>query len=140
MNSFSCSYMTSAVIPNSVETIGNDAFVYCSGLSDISIPEGVKEIKNGAFAMTKITSITFPSTLTTLGGSLFSTSEQSVSLRVLESITCLAQNAPTIQDITFIGAKLYGTLNVPNGSTGYDEWMGTGDFYLGKYHWTKVEI
>jgi len=21
----------------------------------------------------------------------------------------------------------------------YDVWMGTGDFYLGKYGWTKVE-
>jgi len=28
---------------------------------------------------------------------------------------------------------------VPSGSTGYDVWMGTGDYYLGKYNWTKTE-
>ena len=24
-------------------------------------------------------------------------------------------------------------------TTGYDTWMGTGNYYLGKYNWTKVE-
>jgi hypothetical protein len=30
-------------------------------------------------------------------------------------------------------------LYVPTGSTGYNVWMGTGKYYLGKYGWTKVE-
>jgi hypothetical protein len=28
---------------------------------------------------------------------------------------------------------------VPSGSSGYDVWMGTGNYYLGKYNWTMVE-
>jgi hypothetical protein len=50
-----------------------------------------------------------------------------------------AITAPTIQSNTFQYVKTGGTLTVPQGSTGYDVWMGTGDYYLGKYGWTKVE-
>jgi len=47
--------------------------------------------------------------------------------------------APAIQNSTFNGVKANGTLTVPQGSTGYDTWMSTGDYYLGKYNWTKIE-
>ena len=57
----------------------------------------------------------------------------------LISIISLAAKAPTIQYTTFKNIKTGGTLTVPNGSTGYDVWMGTGIYYLGKYGWTKVE-
>jgi len=55
------------------------------------------------------------------------------------SITSNATTAPTISYSTFKDVKSGGTLTVPSGSTGYDVWMGTGDYYLGKYNWTKVE-
>jgi hypothetical protein len=51
----------------------------------------------------------------------------------------LAATAPTIQSDTFRNLKTNGTLTVPNGSSGYDVWMGTGNYYLGLYNWTKVE-
>ena len=57
----------------------------------------------------------------------------------LTSVTSLATTAPTIQSNTFQNVKTNGTLTVPSGATGYDVWMGTGDYYLGKYKWTKVE-
>jgi len=47
--------------------------------------------------------------------------------------------APTIQSYTFYGVKTSGTLTVPQGSSGYDVWMGTGEYYLGYYNWAKVE-
>jgi hypothetical protein len=57
----------------------------------------------------------------------------------LTSTICNAITAPTIQNSTFQNVKTSGTLTVPSGSTGYDVWMGTGDYYLGKYNWTKIE-
>jgi hypothetical protein len=51
----------------------------------------------------------------------------------------LATTAPTIGSSTFYKVKTNGTLTVPTGSTGYDVWMGTGNYYLGKYSWTKIE-
>ena len=57
----------------------------------------------------------------------------------LTSITSDAVTAPTIDATTFQSVKANGTLYVPQNSSGYDVWMGTGDYYLGKYNWTKVE-
>ena len=57
----------------------------------------------------------------------------------LTSIRSLAMTAPTIKSYTFQNVKTNGTLTVPSGSTGYDTWMATGNYYLGKYTWTKVE-
>ena len=57
----------------------------------------------------------------------------------LTSITSLATTAPTIASNTFQDVKTGGTLTVPSGSSGYDVWMGTSNYYLGKYNWTKVE-
>ena len=52
---------------------------------------------------------------------------------LLESIYVLALTN------TFRNVKTGGTLTVPTGSTGYDVWMGSGNYYLGKSSWTKVE-
>jgi hypothetical protein len=57
----------------------------------------------------------------------------------LTEIISLATTAPTIASATFSGVKTGGTLYVPSGSSGYNTWMGTGNYYLGKYNWTKVE-
>ena len=44
-----CSGLTSIVIPDSVTSIGEDAFFHCSGLTSIVIPDSVTSIEEGAF-------------------------------------------------------------------------------------------
>ena len=80
-----------------------------------------------------LTSVTIPSSVTSIGQSAFRGCSS------LTSVTVEATTAPTIQSSTFRGVKTNGTLTVPSGSSGYDVWMGTGSYYLGKYNWTKVE-
>lgn len=99
------------VIPNSVTSIGNGAFEGCRELGTITIPNTITSIGNGAFYQ----------------------------CNNLEIITCLSTTAPTIGNTSFRNVKTNGTLYVPAGSTGYDVWMGAGNYYLGKYNWTKVE-
>ena len=101
----------SVTIGNSVTSIGDYAFYNCSSLASITIPSGVTSI--GYYAFYNCSS--------------------------LASITSLATTAPAIESKTFLEIISYGTLTVPSGSSGYDVWMGTGDYYLGKYNWTKVE-
>jgi hypothetical protein len=94
-----------------VTTIGSDAFRSCNGLTSVIIPNSVTSIGNYAFR----------------------------DCNNLNSIVCNATTAPTIRTTTFQTIKTNGILYVPTGSTGYDTWMGTGNYYLGKYNWTKVE-
>ena len=130
----SCSSLTSIDIPDSVTTIGNEAFNQCSSLTACTIGSGVTSIGANAFyACTGITSCTIGSGVTSIGNEAFSWCTS------LTNIVCNATTAPTITSYTFQSVKTDGTLTVPNGSTGYDVWMGTGDYYLGKYNWTKVE-
>jgi len=106
-----CTNLTSITIPDSVTSIGMYAFSYCNNLTSITIGSGVTSIGDGILYL----------------------------CNSLTSITSNAMTAPTISSGTFESVKTGGTLTVPIGSSGYDTWMGTRNYYLGKYNWTKVE-
>ena len=60
------------IIPNTVTTIGQEAFFGCSTLTTIDIPEGVENIMDRAFmACSGLTSVTIPASITTVGNSAF---------------------------------------------------------------------
>ena len=131
---YNCSSLTSVIIPNGVTSIGYEAFYNCSSLTSITIPDSVKSIDSLAFQYcSMLKSLILGSGVTSIGDSAF------CCCRGLTSVRSLAMTAPTIDNSTFQGVKTNGTLYVPIGSSGYDVWIGTGDYYLGKYNWTKVE-
>jgi|GEM_PF-198985 len=58
----------SYTIPNSVTSIGDFAFSYCTSLTSITIPNSVTDIGSYAFQdCTSLTSITIPSSVTSIG-------------------------------------------------------------------------
>lgn len=63
----------SSVIPSdgSVETIGAEAFRYCKGISEITIPQGVISIMRYAFRNTDVSNISLPDTLQYIGDDAF---------------------------------------------------------------------
>ena len=130
----SCTSLTSVTIPDSVTNIGGSAFARCSGLMSVTIGNGVTSIAGSAFASCgDLTSVIIGSGVTSIGNLAFDDCSN------LVNITSLATTAPTIQSGTFKSVKTNGTLTVPQGSSGYDVWMGTSSYYLGSYNWTKVE-
>ena len=68
-----CSGLTSITIPNSVTTIGQDAFLGCSSLTSINIPNSVTTIGQSAFFFFFFfTSVTIGNGVTTIGKDAFS--------------------------------------------------------------------
>ena len=66
-------YYGAYTIPDSVTTIGNEAFCYCKALTSITIPDGVTSIGDYAFYYcSKLTSTTIPDSVTTIGDYVFS--------------------------------------------------------------------
>jgi len=60
------------VIPSSVTSIGNYAFMYCRGLTSIEIPSSVTSIENEAFwNCHSLTSIEIPSSVTSIENDVF---------------------------------------------------------------------
>ena len=70
---YNCRGLTSITISNSVTTIGKSAFEYCSNLTSITLPNSVTTIGNFAFSgCSSLTNITLPNSVTTIGDSAFS--------------------------------------------------------------------
>ena len=64
-----CTGLTSVTIPNSVTRICRYAFSGCIGLTSVTIPEGVTEIGSKAFYQcTRLTSVTIPKSVTGIEG------------------------------------------------------------------------
>ena len=61
------------IIGDSVTTIGNYAFSYCSSLTSVTIPNSVTTIREAAFSdCSSLTSVTIPNSVTTIGDKAFS--------------------------------------------------------------------
>ena len=69
---YCCRGLTSVVIPDSVTTIGKDAFGGCESLTSVVIPDSVTTIGDSAFGgCESLTSVVIPDSVTSIGGSAF---------------------------------------------------------------------
>ena len=143
---YNCSSLTSIKIPNSVTTIGNDAFRFCWGLTSVTIPESVTAIGDEAFGgcdalasvtigegvttigeyafrnCTGLTEVTIPESVTTIGGYAFYLCSSLTSITIGKNVTSIG--AWTFSDCTGLTSVTIG-----NNVTTIDEgtfWNCTG--------------
>lgn len=77
-----CSNLVEVNLPNSLTEIGNGAFIYCINLKEINIPDGMVEIENAVFAYcVRLEKINIPRSIENLGETVF---EGCVSLKSIE--------------------------------------------------------
>lgn len=79
-------YIGTLKIPNTVVGIGEYAFSRCRGLYEVVMPNSVKEISNGAFYYSGITSIAIPNSVSRING-CFMSCDNLVEVVIPNSIT-----------------------------------------------------
>ncbi len=122
---FWCTSLTSVTIPNSVTSIGDYAFYQCTSLTSVTIPNSVTSIGGVVFMnCTNLPSVTIPNSVTSIGYSAFRNCSN------LTSVTCWATNAPTLGDNAFKDTQNLEKIYVPSGCV---------DDYTGATNWSVYD-
>ena len=89
-----CSSLTNIIIPNSVTNIGTSAFYKCSSLTSIIIPSGVTSIGDYTFFYCgSLTSIIIPESVTSIGEAAFNNCFSLKNIIIPESVTSIGVHA-----------------------------------------------
>ena len=121
------------------------AFSYCSGLTSITIPDGVTSIGSSVFrGCSGLTSITIPDSVTSIGSSAFSDCSGLTSVTISDSVTSIGEGAFSscsgLESITipFVGGSIKtasDTYQYPFGyifgTDSYTGGVGTAQYYYG---------
>ncbi len=111
--------ITSITIPNSVASIGDEAFYGCSNLTSITIPDSVTSIGDEAFyGCSSLTSITIPDSVTSIGDAAFSGCSSLKSITIIDGVTSIGSSA-------FKGCSNLTSITIPDGVTS----IGDETFY-----------
>ena len=106
-----CTSVISITIPNSITHIDNYAFYGCTGLTSITIPDSVISIGYEAFRdCTNLTSITIPDSVTSIGNNAFYNCYSLTSITIPNSVT-------SIGDRAFYNCVDLTTVTIPNSVT-----------------------
>ena len=105
-----CSGLTSVTIPDGVTSIGNSAFLECHNLTSVDIPDSVTSIGGFAFYYcTGLTSVDIPGSVTSIGNFAFYDCTGLTSVDIPDGVTSIGNGAffrcSGLTSVTFQGAE-----------------------------------
>jgi len=107
------------IIPNTVTSIGQFAFNYCSGLTSITIPNSVTAIGYLAFnSCSGLTSVTIPQSVTSIGDNAFQSCIGLTSVNIQNGVSSIGSSA-------FYNCNSLSSITIPNSITS----IGSSAFY-----------
>ena len=108
---YNCKSLKSIVLPNSVTSIASEAFYGCSSLTSIEIPDSVTSIGSYAFYnCSSLTSIEIPNSVTSIRDYAFSGCSSLTSIEIPDSVI-------SIGDYAFLGCRSLTSIVIPNSVT-----------------------
>jgi hypothetical protein len=106
-----CTSLPSITIPGSVTSIGDYAFSDCSSLASVTIPGSVTSIGYSAFyGCRSLASVTVPDSVTSIGSSVFRGCSSLANITLPNSITSIGYSA-------FYGCRSLASVTVPDSVT-----------------------
>ena len=117
--------VTAANIPAKIEgvaviSIGRSAFMYCSGLSSVVIPDGVTSIGDGAFMGCEfLSSVVIPGSVTDIMGGAFWGCSSLTNVEIPDSVTSIGNGA-------FYYCTSLTSIDIPDNVTDIDSWAFAG--------------
>ena len=106
-----CKSLTSVTIPDSVTSIGGSAFSGCSSLTSVTIPNSVTSIEWGAFyECSSLTSVHIPNSVTIIGSYAFYKCLSLTSVAIGNSVTSIGERA-------FSGCSSLSSVTIPDSVT-----------------------
>lgn len=104
-----CKNITEVVLPNSLKEIGNAAFMNCTGMKSINIPTKLTVLGNNAFrgASSLTSSITLPASITTINSNAFRGCSKIPNVTIPEGII-------SIGDYAFRDCALINSIELPS--------------------------
>ena len=113
-----CSSLTNIIIPNSVTSIGRYTFEDCNSLTSITIPDSVTSIGYSAFeSCNSLTNITIPNSVTSIGHRAFAYCSSLTNITISDSVTSIGKDA-------FRDCSSLTSITIPEGVTS----IGIGTF------------